>query len=434
MVTKSQQSTFIIIGIVLAALLITGTFTGLLDKVGLSAVTAPACFTTGVGMKEITPVCTGGTITSDVIIVGDGCRLITCRSDAGQEMVAKACNKPGDFTPSYFEMYVHNFTSQPVTTKVCLDTTCVGTNSGFSISPTFQTCAAQPVCPAGSTGTYPGCTCTGTSTYQSTTNSCVAQQQSCPSGASGTYPSCVCASGQTYNSATNVCVTPASISFISTAPAQSAFTAAPYDVTQFNVNVNSAGLATTRSWAVNGLASAGNLDDFWWSAPTTAGTYNIVATVVSPVNTISKTWTVTVNAQQQATTQCPSGSTGTHPACLCGTGLVYQSSTNTCVTQQVTQCPSGTSGTYPNCACSSGYSFNVTTNVCVAQPVTNTTTSNQTIVIVYQNVTTTSVPTQAAGQAVTSAPSGSGYESYVWPIVAVLALLAAFGGDKKKKK
>jgi len=63
---------------------------------------------------------------------------------------------------------------------------------------------------------------------------------------------------------------------------------------------------------------------------------------------------------------CPPGASGSPPNCVCQSGQVYNSSTNTCTPtgSNGTACPNNTSGAYPNCVCPSGQEYDSSTNSC----------------------------------------------------------------------
>ncbi|HYD02691.1 MAG TPA: LamG-like jellyroll fold domain-containing protein [Alphaproteobacteria bacterium] len=88
-------------------------------------------------MQDIPAICEGGSIISDVNSA-DTCRYVTCQSGSSNLSI-KVCNKPGYYTPSYFEIYKQNYTgTAPL--KICLQGTCFKQTDSFMRSPNYPIC------------------------------------------------------------------------------------------------------------------------------------------------------------------------------------------------------------------------------------------------------------------------------------------------------
>jgi hypothetical protein len=95
-----------------------------------------ACYNS---VYDIPASCTGGTITVDE---KNGCRTIICAS-GGASMQVLACNKPGDFGPTGFEMYKQSQTGSGL--KICLGSACIEQN-GFAKA-SFPICTGNVTVP-----------------------------------------------------------------------------------------------------------------------------------------------------------------------------------------------------------------------------------------------------------------------------------------------
>jgi hypothetical protein len=92
--------------------------------------------------------CNGGDITQDTS--SGGCRSIACAGPDSTLQVL-ACDKPGSYQPSYFEMYRQGGTGNGV--EICLGVTCIRDN-GFAKSNNYPLCSAPtspPVIPLNGT-------------------------------------------------------------------------------------------------------------------------------------------------------------------------------------------------------------------------------------------------------------------------------------------
>ncbi len=84
------------------------------------------CFSS---VAYIPAVCTGGIITQNTdMVTFDNCRHITC-TNGTNSLSVKACEKPSEVNPTYFEMYKINTTTNSI--KICLGDACIQ-NNGFS--------------------------------------------------------------------------------------------------------------------------------------------------------------------------------------------------------------------------------------------------------------------------------------------------------------
>jgi plastocyanin len=97
------------------------------------------------------PATCDGNITDDAVN-SDSCRYITC--ERGSDFVqVKACNKPGVFTPQYYEVFkTFSSSSSP---KLCIGNTCISDN-GYARSENFPVCFGNGTPQLnGSNGTLP---------------------------------------------------------------------------------------------------------------------------------------------------------------------------------------------------------------------------------------------------------------------------------------
>jgi hypothetical protein len=100
--------------------------------------TNQTCFNS---VGNIPAVCTGGTITEDTDLnTFDNCRHITC-SNGNNSLQVKACDKPDESTPMFFEMYRIGQAGQQQL-QICIDDVCLRSNDfqGFARSGNFPIC------------------------------------------------------------------------------------------------------------------------------------------------------------------------------------------------------------------------------------------------------------------------------------------------------
>lgn len=95
-----------------------------------AANTSSSCFS---NVQSISATCEG-TISSDSM--QGGCRIINCNSGSNS-MQIKACDKPDNNAPQYFEMYRQTFVNSPL--KVCIGSSCMK-NEGYVKSGNYPVC------------------------------------------------------------------------------------------------------------------------------------------------------------------------------------------------------------------------------------------------------------------------------------------------------
>ncbi len=87
-------------------------------------------------LVDIPAVCFGGNITQNTnMVTFDNCRHITC-GNGSNILQIRACEKPDEINPTYFEMYMENLTGSGI--KICLGDACIQ-NNGFD-SDQFPVC------------------------------------------------------------------------------------------------------------------------------------------------------------------------------------------------------------------------------------------------------------------------------------------------------
>jgi PKD repeat protein len=95
---------------------------------------ATTCY---VNVNTMPATCEDGSVTQDVKA---GCRTIACSSNTGSITVL-ACNKPGDHSPQYFEMYRQS--QAGIVPKLCLGRTCIQ-QEGYVRSANYPICIDTP--------------------------------------------------------------------------------------------------------------------------------------------------------------------------------------------------------------------------------------------------------------------------------------------------
>jgi hypothetical protein len=97
--------------------------------------TTNTCFT---NVVNIPASCIGGDITQDTdMATFDNCRHVTC-SDGNSSLTVKACEKPDEINPQYFELMKESQTGSGIE-QVCIGDTCIAQN-GFAFSSSFPIC------------------------------------------------------------------------------------------------------------------------------------------------------------------------------------------------------------------------------------------------------------------------------------------------------
>lgn len=228
-----------------------------------------------------------------------------------------------------------------------------------------NSCAA-PSCPAGSSGTPPIC-CAAPTSYDATTNSCVAPPpptpQSCPAGTSGVHPVC-CTAPQSYDTGTNSCVVTPPTPQTCPAGTNGVYPVCCTAPQTYSAATNSCVPPTPPPQA----CPAG-----------TNGVYPVCCTAPHTYSAATNSC-VPLTPPPPPPPACPVGTNGVYPVC-CTPPQMYNPGTNRCSGGEVPPlppevCPNGTSGNYPVC-CTSPQTYNSGTNSCVGSPPPNEANSCQ---------------------------------------------------------
>ena len=268
--------------------------------------------------------CVGGALVNDTN--SSGCRLITCQGTSGST-IAKACNKPGDYTPTKYEVYLQ--ASSPGV-SACVGAACVNP-AGFAQATLPLSCnvtnATQPISfanttPSGANVTIAepasqafSYTLNNPSGLTTTTQWLLDGATQGATGTTYTFPGSYTTNG-TYNM--TVIVTSSNntiqrswlltvtdtappnatqpISFASTTPSGASVTIAEPASQAFSYTLNNpSGLTTTTQWLLNSATQGATGTTYTFPGSyTTNGTYNVSVKVTSSVNIVQRDWSLIV--------------------------------------------------------------------------------------------------------------------------------------------